>query len=93
MYILGVYSDIYRPISFELGIMYSDIDHQVLQFNISLDDLDLHSRSQLYEKSKTSVSIFLEFSQLTSMKFSMLPQPAGLLNLMLNLVCTSNFPR
>ena len=48
-------------------------------FYISLDDLNLHSRSQLYEEKKnpTSVSIFLEISQRIWMKFSMLPQPVG----------------
>ena len=43
---------------------YVDRDYLVLHFGISLDDLDLQSRSQLYEKSKTSASIF---SQILSM--------------------------
>ena len=36
------------------------IDHKAIRFDIRLDDLYLHSRSQLYEKSKTLVSIFSE---------------------------------
>ena len=34
--------------------------HLALNFDVSLDDLDLHSRAQLYEKSKSSMSILLE---------------------------------
>ena len=41
---------------------YDDRDHYALHFGISLDDLDLHSRAQLYEKSKTPVSIFSQIS-------------------------------
>ena len=42
----------------------------------SLDDLDMHSGSQLHEKSKTSLSVFLQISQLLWMKFSLSPQPS-----------------
>ena len=38
--------------------LYGDRDHKTLQFDISLEDFDLHSRSHLYEKIKTLVSIF-----------------------------------
>ena len=61
----------------------------MLSFDISLEDLDCHSRSQLYEKSKTLVFIFSEISQWIWMEFNLLPQPVGLLKLMLNLFCTS----
>ena len=37
---------------------YEDRDYLALHFEISLDELNLHSRSKLYKKSKTSVSIF-----------------------------------
>ena len=60
-----------------------------LHFDISLDDLDLHSRSQLYSKSKTLVSIFSDILLSIWMKCGMWPQPVGLLKLMLNLFCTS----
>ena len=56
---------------------------------MSLDDLDLHSSLQLYETSKTPVSIFLEILQLISMKVSVLPQSVGLMKFMLNIFCTS----
>ena len=36
--------------SFQLGNCYVDKDHKALHFGISLDDLDFHSMSQLYEK-------------------------------------------
>ena len=38
---------------------------------------------------KNSVSMFSEMSLSILMKFSVLPQPDGLLKLMLNLFCTS----
>ena len=57
---------------------------------LSLDDLDFYSRLQMYEKSKASVSIFTEILLSIWMKFSMLPQPVGLLKHMLNVFCISN---
>ena len=66
-----LYSDIYRPISFRLGMMMGTT--KFLHFDISLDDLDHHSSSQLYEKSKTLVSICPEVSLSILMKFSLLP--------------------
>ena len=54
-----MYSDISSLISFRRGSM---IETTKLYILISLDDLDLCSRSQLYQKSKTFVSIFLEIS-------------------------------
>ena len=59
--------------------------HWSQHFDTSLNDLDFCSRSQLYEKSKSSMLIFSQISQFTCMKFSMLPQPVHLLKLMLNL--------
>ena len=43
---------------------YDDRNHKVLRFNIRLDNLDLHSGSQLYERSRTSVSFFLANSSI-----------------------------
>ena len=65
-----------------------DRDHYGLRFDINLNDGDLHSRSHLYEKSTVPVSFFSKISQLILMKFSMLPWPAGLWRLMLDLFCT-----
>ena len=59
-----------------------------LYLDISFDAIDLHSRSQLYEKSKSSVSIFSQILVSIWMKFNLLPQPVGLLKTMLNLLCT-----
>ena len=56
----------------------------------SLDDFDFHSRSQLCKKSKTLVYSFSQIKISIRMKFSMLPQPVGLLKLLLNFLCTSN---
>ena len=54
---MGLYSDIYRPISFKLGMM---IEITMLYILISvLMTLNI-SGSQLYKKSKTSVSIFAQ---------------------------------
>ena len=41
-------------------------------------------------RNQTLVSIFLEISQWFCMKVSMVPQPVGLLKLILNLFCTFN---
>ena len=70
--------------------LYSTFTDLDLHFDNSLDDLDLHSRPQLYEKLKILVSIFLQTNVSIWMKFSMLPQPFGLLKLRLNVFCTSN---
>ena len=53
-----------------------------------MDDLDLHSWSKLYEKSKP-VSIFSEILHLIWIKFHLLPQPVGFLKLRINLFCTN----
>ena len=53
---IDLYSDIYRQISFKLGMMIENTKRYI--YYISLDDLDLHLRSQLYEKLNTSGSIF-----------------------------------
>ena len=78
-----LYSDVCRRISFKLGMM-------IWTASMILDDFDLHSRSQLYEKSKTLVSIFWEILPSIWLKFSIQPQPNGLLKLVVNLFCTSN---
>ena len=49
--------------------------------------MDLHSRSQMYEKSKTWVFTFSEILRSIWIKFRMLLQPVGLLKLLLNLFC------
>ena len=76
-------SDIYRLISFKHGLMIETAKLD-LHFDVSLDDPDLHTRSQLYDKSQTSVSIYTES---VWMKLRMLPQPVGLLKLMLDVFC------
>ena len=50
------------------------IQTTALHLDISLNDLDLHSVSQLYEKSKTLVPLFSQICVLIRMKLSMLPQ-------------------
>ena len=52
--------------------------------------LNLHPRSQLFEKEKPTTLIFLQISQSIWMKCSMLPQSVGLFKLLLNLSCTIN---
>ena len=56
-------------------------------FDVSLDDLAL-TRSQLYEKSNTPMSILSEISQSILMKNSILPEPVGFWKLMLDLFFT-----
>ena len=80
----GLYSGIYRLISFKLGMTGTT----KLYILMSLDDLDLHSRSELYDTSKALVSIFSKILQFD--RFSVLPQSVGLLKLMLSLFCTSS---
>ena len=41
---------------------YCDRDYYVLHFDTSLDELDLPSRSQVYDISQTTVPISLQFS-------------------------------
>ena len=58
----------------------------------SLNDLDFHSRSQLYKKSYIRCPFYQKFrSRFRWLKFNVLPQPVGLLELMLNLFCKSDF--
>ena len=52
---VGLHSDSLRTNFFQ--IQYDDRDFQILDFDISLDDLGLHSRSQLYEKSRLKHTI------------------------------------
>ena len=56
-----------------------------LKFDTSLNDLDLHSVSQLYCKMTTSVLIFWQISQRTWVKCSKLPGPVDLSK------CITNF--
>ena len=65
----GLHLDSYRPVSFKLDMVALNST-----FDTTVDDFDLHPRSQLYEKSKTCVLIFLKISQSILMKFSLLPQ-------------------
>ena len=46
---IDLYSDIYKPISFTLVMMIETSECYI--FDNSLDEHNLHSRSQLYEKS------------------------------------------
>ena len=68
-----------------LQTWYDDRDHLALHFEICVNDLNLHPGSQMYEKSKFGCTLSLSIW----MKISALPQPVGLLKLMLNLFCTS----
>ena len=79
---------IQRPSSFKHGMM-TETRELYFFFSSSLDDLDLHY-GQLFEKSDTSVLIFLQIPQLIWMKCSLLPQPIGLVKLMVNLRCMIN---
>ena len=56
-----LYSDIYRPISFKLGMMIETTS--LLHFCVSLEDLNLHWRWQLCDKSKWSLPIFKKIWQ------------------------------
>ena len=51
----GLHLDIYKLIPFKLDRHYSSI-----LFDLSLNDLDLHLRSPLYEKAETSALIFFK---------------------------------
>ena len=85
---IGLYSDIYIPISFKLGMMIRISKLYILvSVWMSLTFIQGHScmRNQ---------KLVCPFSQklllLIWMKFSLLPQPIALLKLMLYLFCTSN---
>ena len=69
---------------FKFGMLIGTTLHYIL---VSLDDLNLYLRSQLHEKLDPPLSFCSEFVLLISMKFSMLPQPVGLLKLRLNPFC------
>ena len=71
---VGLYSDIYRPISLWLSVGLPWPSFKVL----------------LYKKLQTLVSTFSLMWLPVCMKFSMLLLPAGLLKLMLTLFCASN---
>ena len=78
----GLHLRIYREMSLKLGII---IGTKELHFDTSLVDRDLHSNSQLCEKSRNSMLIFLVNSDEMSiqMKCGVLLQPVGILKLML----------
>ena len=80
-YVIGLYL---QTDFLQIWSVDDDRDCYALHFDNSLDDLDLHSRSQLYEKLGTLVSIFSQSQVSIWMSFSILPQPVGLLKLMLN---------
>ena len=50
---VGMHSEVYEPIWFKFSRMIATLGH----FDSSLDDLDLHSRSQDCKKVKTSAPI------------------------------------
>ena len=50
--------------------------------------MGMQKKKKKYEKAETSVLIFLHFFMSVYMKFSMQPQPVGLLKLVLILFCT-----
>ena len=56
-----MYSDVYRLISFKLGLMI-ETTKLSLPCGVSFDDIDLHTLSRLYEKSKTSVHFLTNLS-------------------------------
>ena len=56
-------SDIYGQISFKLGVIIEPLNCIVWCNDSSVDDFDLHSRSQLYENAETCVLFFLQISQ------------------------------
>ena len=78
---------LFRPISSKLDMMIEPLNFICY---ISLCELDVYSRSQLYKKSKTYVNIFLEISWPIWIRFSVLRESVRLLKLMLNLVRTNN---
>ena len=58
----GLCSGIYTPVCFKLGN--DDRHYYSVYFDISLNELGLHSRSQIFEKSKTSALICLQIPEL-----------------------------
>ena len=67
---------------------FSDDKHYcTVHFDTSLVNLDLNPRSHLFEKSKTSVIIFLQISHSIWMKLSMPSQSVGLPKLILEMFC------
>ena len=62
-----------------------------IQFNTSLIDLDLESRSQVCEKAKTSVPIISQNLQLISMEFGILLRFVGVVKFIL--ILSIQYPR
>ena len=79
------------PIFFKLK--YEDRYLWTLHFTTSMDDLDLNSRSQLYGKSKTTVSISSQISELIWLKFSMFQQPVGFFKLFVRFVLCDSYSK
>ena len=80
---VGLYSDIYRPISFKLGMMIETTKFYILisvWMTLTQGNCCIEIKKLLCPFSRTLQSIW--------MKFCRLPQPVGLLKLMLNLFCT-----
>ena len=69
---------------------YGDKHNWILHSDTSWNDLDLNSISQLYEKSKLLRSFSPKFLYRFGRKCCMLPQPLGLLKLMLNFFLITN---
>ena len=65
---VGLHLDIYRQFVFQTGN--DGREHEALHLDVSLDDFDLHSWSQLYDISKTSVFIISEILPMILMKIS-----------------------
>ena len=56
---VGLHVDIYRPITLKLT-WYDDRHYCTLQFDTSLNDFDLYSRSQLFQNEKSLSLIFFQ---------------------------------
>ena len=82
-----MYSDIYRPISFKVG-MIIEITNLWILVSVWMTLTFIHGHSCM--KRNASVSIFLEISLLILTNFRMLLQLVDLLKLKLNLFCTNN---
>ena len=80
---VGLYSSIYRAISFKL-------DTKLYIFMLVWMTLTFIQGNSCFEETETWVSVFSESLLLIWIKFCMLPQPVGLLKLMLNSFCASN---
>ena len=72
---------------------YNDRHHYAVHIDTSLNDLDLHSRVQLYEKTEITGHTVSQIYQSVVMKFSILPRLFGLLKLMLHFFRANYYSR